>query len=172
MGDKETTPKSIQNDTNPDLCAINMKRRDSTSLPQVNKIEIDNATEWKLISIQDCSPPAPIHGGKSCGVKRRENTVLEWYKIYHSARTWHKAKMNCEVMDAKLITNFNSTNEHLVMIGKKLQKRFWVGATDTVNEGEYYSGQSFFSQIEIWSVKSPLLASLHISYDINHIPIS
>ena len=152
MGDKETTPKSIQNDTNPDFCAINLKRRDSNRLPRVNKIEIDNATEWKLISIQDCSPPAPIHGGKSCGVETRENTDIEWYKIYHSARTWQKAKVNCEVMDAKLITNFNSTNEHLVMIGKKLQKRFWVGATDAVNEGDYCSVKIFFIYIEVCPV--------------------
>ena len=144
--------KNIQNDTVPDLCNINLKRRDGLLQYKVNKVEIDTETEWKLISENKCS--AVFHGGvKSCN---NETVVLEWLFIHQSRKTWAEARLSCNDIGANLITRFNETNEHLILIGNRLRKRFWVGASDSTFTGKgsrkFTPGKKSYHLLQVISI--------------------
>ena len=116
--------RSIQDDTNPNFCAINLKRRDAAPYSAINEVEVDDDNAWKLVQNRECSKP--VHGGNpNCDVR----IVLEWYTLVRQGGTLETTQEYCEQLGGALITKFNATNEHLIMIGQKLQEDFWVGAT-------------------------------------------
>ena len=127
---ESSVEKNIQNDIDPGVCSINLKRRDA--IPEtIDKIAANDSSEWKLVRETECS--GSFHGGFSdCG---SDLVVLEWFKILYEEREWYEAKSDCEGNDGKLISYFNGTNEHLLLIAAHVGTRFWVGATDEVNEG-------------------------------------
>ena len=122
----------------PGLCAINLKRRDSLLLNTTTVIEINNETDWKLVEEYEFSDP--VHGGRNW---ENTTTALEWFKIVRSGKSWNDAKKTCEEIGGSLVVKFNSTNDHLMLIGRQLQAKFWVGATDVISQSEFHFTLSY-----------------------------
>ena len=123
--------KSIKNDTFPGICGINLKRRDAIGATE-DTIAVDTDSEWKLTRTTECSNAKSFHGGFSeCtpGV-----SVLEWYTT-NDELNWTDAKQYCEDSNGRMISEFNSTNEHIFWVIGSSPRRFWMGATDEQTEG-------------------------------------
>ena len=123
--------KNIQNDTVPGICGINLKRRDAVG-SGTDTVAIADSSQWKLVRETECSNAQSFHGGVAECVPGE--SVVEWYTI-ETERSWANAKLHCEQENGKLISRFNSTNEHLLLITEGSNRRFWVGATDEITEG-------------------------------------
>ena len=105
--------KIIQDDNDPGLCEINLKRIDSVALNRLRKVDVDEQFEWRLVEVNKCS--AAFHGGKNpC---HQGLVVLEWYKIFKQPyQTWENSQKICEDINSSLIYRLNATNEHLKLI--------------------------------------------------------
>ena len=121
-------PISIQDDSSPNLCRINLKRQDEYCDDNAEYIDVDTENEWHRVVSR--SYQIATHGGFDLIFKCQVFEVLEWYYFIKSEMTFDEAVSACQNLHhAELFYRLNGTSSQLQFFDAKIHSPscFWLG---------------------------------------------
>ena len=121
-------PKTIRDDSPPNLCGINLKRQDEYCDDNEESVDVDSDKEWQRVVSRNYQ--IATHGGMELGFKCEVLEVLEWYHFIRTEMTFDEAESACRnQQDADLFYRLNGTKTQLQFFYAKLDSPicFWLG---------------------------------------------
>ena len=125
--------KDIQDDANPGICEINLKRIDATYTEWSEVLHVANATDLIYHKSREVVQVSAF-GGRQEAI----SGVASWLKWYLNASSYSEAELTCQGVGGHVFNALDGTERQLTLLSQNLDwQSFWIGVKDEVEEGTW-----------------------------------